>query len=194
MMRAMRRTALICAVAATLATPAPAASACPTQGDPQAAALAMEDPAVAARLLAPLSLWTKLTVSKGLDAGLEAQAKACERARFETASGVYVLRGDEDASALPRVATPARGRGVVAYLTPIPDLHAAMTAGRRGPAPALGYALLTKSGEAYTAWRIYNGLPEDRLLVADITDVIAGRIAARLRVSGDQVQIMVPKP
>lgn len=193
MRRGIWRT-LLCGVLSSLfATPSLASGVCRTQGQQTAMPLAIQDPSVGAPLLVHLALWTQIVVSKGLARDLKSMRNWCERVRFDTSGGTYLLRGDDDAGALARVAIPENRRAPIAYVTPIPDFEKAMAPGHTGPAPIAGYALMTALDEGQTAWRIYDAIPSDEVLARDIADVLADRIRPAMRMRGKQVQIFVPR-
>lgn len=168
------------------------AAACATSGQP-AATITLDDPKLGGTMLANLAIWTELMAQKGLAHDLDAQGSRCERVRIKTQNGAYVLRGDDgDAGGLARVAVPEQAGAPLVYLTPVPDFSAAMTPGHTGPAPIQGYALMTTTAEAQTAWRLYDKIPVDGALASDIADALAGRIRPLMRVRGDNVEIIVP--
>lgn len=132
-------------------------------------------------------------VSKGFAPDPKEPLVQCERARFDTRRGAYLLQGDKDGGSLPRIATPDRRGGVIAYLTPVPDFKTAMTEGRDVTEARLGYALQTTDGKIHTTWRIYDGVPSDSVLATDMAGALDGRLRPLMQVQGRQVRIIVPK-
>lgn len=164
------------------------AGACATQGSTAARTIAIHDPGKGMPLLVQLGLWIPML---GADFGdsLGKQGEACERLRFSVRGYGYVLRGDEDLSALPRVAVPNRKGGPVVYLTPVPDIGATRVG---GTAPTAGYALVTYADGAHTVWAIYDAIPADKALRNDISTVLAGRARAVMEVRGSKVRLFMP--
>jgi hypothetical protein len=182
------------AAAVLLGAPVGASAApCATQAQPNATTVSLQDPTLAGTLVMQLGLWIEMLDQRGETRDLHSHDAACERVRFKARGASYVLRGDDDLGALVRVAITDDARMPLAYLTPIPDMLKGMAAPGK-PAPISGYALMTLQGEVHTAWRIYDAIPHDTVLVKDLSQAVNGRLRPLLRVHGTQVQVFVPTP
>jgi hypothetical protein len=179
-------------LAVTPAAPAFAAD-CTSGGQAAARVLTLDDPEVGTRMLVNLGVWLGL-VEKDLEADLRKTAGACERGEFEAASTSYVLHGEDDADAVPRVAAPRSERAPRAYLIPAVDLQAALhQADKSKPAPIAGYALMTVDGGMHTAWRAYDAVPADAVLLADMREALSGKLRPRLQWrGGGEIRIITP--
>lgn len=180
---------------AGLAIASPALAAPCVEGAADAKPLEMTNPDVGARLLVMQGLWTRLTVDKFYKEDLAKIRTACERGAFEVGGRTYALRGDSnDAVVLSRAALPASKKDPLGYLTPTPDLIAAMTAGKPGTPPTiLGYALVTVDGDQHTTWRVYDKLPVDAVLLTDFAQALSGQLQPLMRWKGGKVEIIMPK-
>jgi hypothetical protein len=103
-----------------------------------------------------------------------------------------VLRGDDNLAALARVALPASKKDPIGYLTTAPDLFIAMSPGHQGPAPVLGYALVTVEDGAHLTWRVYDKPPVDSVLLADFAQALSGQAKPLMRWRDGKIEIFTP--
>jgi hypothetical protein len=180
------------AMVVTFAAPQASAAACQSAGSPSARALAMDDPQVSGRLLANTGVWLSLIKEKGLAAEIGRATRDCERSAFQTSRGRYVLRGETGDYVVLRLAVPSARSAPVAYLIPILDLTATLTAGPAKPTPVAAYALTTSEKDTQTVWRFYDAVPEDAVLGADMAAAVSGGLRPLLTVEGTQIRIILP--
>lgn len=181
---------LIAGLVIGLASPVLAAPC--VEGAAAARGVGLTDPA-GPSILAAQSLWTGLLIKQNLPDQFKRAAKGCERGTFQAGTKAYTLRGDSNEAIVARVAATLSRKDPIGYLTPVPDLVAAMTAGHTGPPPILGFALVTLDGEVHTTWRLYDKIPTDAVLLTDFAQVLAGQGQPLMRWRGGKVEIIVPK-
>lgn len=187
----MFRRALLLTACLAIGLASPALAAPCVEGAAEANTLDMRDMEKGAPILVALSLWTGVLVKQDLGSQLKRAAKGCERGAFEVEGKAYALRGDSNEATLARVAMPASKKDPMGYLTPAPDLVAALTPGHKGPAPILGYALVTVAGDVHTTWRIYDKIPIDAVLQADFAEALSGKAKPLMRWRGGKIEIIV---
>lgn len=192
----MRRFAFAAAtlLAVTAAQPALAAGECETIGDISAGVLPLNTVEDSARLSVNLGLWMKVINRQGFEASLGEIGRLCARGDFQAASTHYVLRGENQGHTATRIAAPRlRGRPT-AYLLPVPDIALALRQEDPGrPAPIVGYALMSRQGEAHTVWRLYDGIPTDRVLLADMEEALSGQLRPAMHWRDGKVEILLPR-
>lgn len=179
---------LTACLAVGLASPVLAAPC--VEGSAEAKAIELRD-AAGPPLVAALSLWTSLLVKQDLPGQLKRVAKGCERGDVQAGDKAYALRGDSNEGIVARVAATTSKKGPVGYLTPVPDLVAAMTAGHTGPPPILGFALVILDGDVHTTWRLYDAIPADAVLRTDFAAALAGQGKPLMRWRGGKIEIIV---
>ncbi|WP_454717777.1 hypothetical protein [Caulobacter segnis] len=177
---------------AGLAIASPALAAPCVEGLADAKPLDIADPEIGAPMLIMQGLWTGMLI-KSYEADLKTARGACERGAFEAKPGSYDLRGEGNLDKLARVAVPKSKKDPVGYLSTTPDLMTAMKPGFTGPAPVLGYALVTVDGDVHTTWRVYDKVPVDAVLLTDFAQALSGQIQPLMRWKGGKVEIIVPK-
>jgi hypothetical protein len=174
------------------AAPALAAS-CTTAGTASAKAIPMGDPKASGELLANTGLWLVLAKEKSFAPELARLKDSCERTRFGTSRGTYVLRGDNGDYAILRLAAPETKGAPELSIVPIVNLTAALKAGAKGPAPIAAYGLVSAVKDVHTVWRLYDAVPDDALLTADMTAAVAETIRPLLVIEGKNIRIIVPE-
>ena len=168
------------------------AAPCLPSHESSAEPISLKDSGVAAPLLVNAGIWLAALGDKGFEKDLEATDIGCERTPFEAAGQAYVLGDPAVAIGAVRLARASR-RDPLVYLLPIPDLVVAMQPTHTGPAPISGYALIAKSKDLHTIWRIFDGVPSDKVLAAEAADALAGRGHPLMRWSkGGKIEIIVP--
>lgn len=176
---------------AGLAIASPALAASCVEGAADAKSVALTDPA-GPSILAGQSLWTGLLIKQNLPEQLKRAAKGCERGTFQAGPRTYTLRGDSNEAIVARVAAPASRKDPIGYLTPVPDLAAAMAPGHAGPPPIRGFALVVLDGDVHTTWRLYDKIPTDAMLLTDFAQALSGQASPLMRWKGGKVEIIMP--
>lgn len=182
---------LTACLAIGLASPVLAAPC--VEGFADAKAVDTRQAEVGAPILVMLGVWSGVLVKQDLPGQLKRAAKGCERGAFQVGGKAYTLHGDANEATVARMAAPASRKDPVGYLTPAPDLVAAMKAGQAGSPPILGFALVTLDGDVHTTWRIYDKIPADAVLLTDFAQALSGRLSPLMRWRGGKVEIIVPK-
>lgn len=168
------------------------AEPCKAPGDTTAATIALDDPDTGSKVLVQLAIWIQVVESKGGRADLLKSDTRCDRRTFKASGRTYTLRGDDDAGAFVRVADSGKTRAPLVYVTPVPDFATALASKKSGPAPNLGFALVTFDKDVHTVWRAYTAIPGDDALQQDMEAALTGGFRPLMRVKGRQVQIIVP--
>ena len=150
------------------------AEPCKTPGDTMAATITLDEPEAGSKVLVQLAIWIQLVESKGGRADLLRSDTRCERGAFKASGRTYTLRGDDDAGAFVRVADSGKKRASLAYITPVPDFATALASKTSGPAPNLGFALVTFDKDIHTVWRAYTAIPGDDALQRDMGAALDG--------------------
>ena len=189
----MRRTALaLVLLLASAGAPALAAQ-CETIGDISAGVVPIETVESSARLSVNLGLWLGVINKQGFDASLQGMGRACERGGFQAASTNYVLRGENQGNTAPRVAVPASKRRPTGYLLPVPDIAAALKQESGRPTPLIGYVLMSRHDGAHTVWRVYDAIPTDRVLLADMEEALSGQLRPAMHWRDGKMEIVLPQ-
>lgn len=174
---------------AGLAIASPALAAPCVEGAADAKGVALTDPA-GPSILAGQGLWTGLLIRQNLPDQFKRAAKACERGTLQAGTRTYTLRGDSNEAIVARVAATGSKKDPIGYLTPVPDLVAAMTAGHTGPPPIRGFALVILDGDVHTTWRLYDKIPTDAVLLTDFAQALSGQGRPLMRWKGGKIEII----
>ena len=188
----------LCIAAALIATPAFAAAPCRTQGSTSAAVVAA-DPANPSALLSSIPVVVKLHGLTG--ASLAAFPQSCDRGAFTVGARTYTLTGENADPNVPRRAASADKTAPLAVLAEVFDLEPALAAAPQPGGEPRGvqnrYALATTLNDVMVVWRVYDAVPDDARLKADIAAAMTRKMPPIMRFDmkgGGPVQFLIPSP
>lgn len=191
----MRFLLIGCTLLALLVSRAQAGEpSCATPGQDTAAVLPIDDGKEFSPIILDLTVWLGMLEEQGFRQTLKRDSEACERGAFEAASTRYIFQGEDTSVLTPRMAKSKRRGQPSAHLIPIPGFAGALESRARGqiePAVVSAYALITVT-DGYTLWRIYNAIPDDGRLMADMGAALDGRLQPRLRWRNNTMEIIAP--
>ncbi|WP_267383095.1 MULTISPECIES: hypothetical protein [unclassified Sphingomonas] len=102
--------------------------------------------------------------------GVSSSTLPCTLSKFKAGEQDYTLQATESERGTGRRAmSDAKGKPI-AEIVPVTNIIAAMEASKQGKSAGVsGYMLITLDKHTITGWRFYTGLPNQEVLVADIT-------------------------
>jgi len=159
--------------------PQDAANACASKGARAAKAVGFD-------FRSPISVAGLLSVGSVLSTEAAAAAPrtiACVRQKFSLAGEDFTLTG-ENKDAYPRRLIGSFANSPLITLSPFRDMGAVLSGARPRPA----YALVVYDETGAAAYRVYNAIPADDVLISEAQAIVSGqlkRIAFMPRDSGE---------